>query len=268
MAAKEGGTMKIAISGKGGVGKTTLASVLSRIYAEEGRKVLAVDADPDANLASSIGFGAEDVSAITPISQMKELIEERTGTRAGAMGAMFKINPTVDDIPDKYSVEKNGIKLLMMGAVKKGGTGCYCPENVLLKSLLTHMLVERDEVVIVDMEAGIEHLGRGTAYGMDAFIVVVEPGQRSIQTAHNIKKLASDIDIKNVFVVGNKINSRQDEEFIKSNLDDMKVIGFISYNPDVIISDLEGVSPFDRGGGVVKEVKKIKQRLEEKLKTV
>jgi CO dehydrogenase maturation factor len=242
--------------------------VLSRIYAEEGRKVLAVDADPDANLASSLGFGAEEVSAITPISKMKELIEERTGTRVGAMGAMFKINPTVDDIPDKYSVEKNGIKLLMMGTVKKGGTGCYCPENVLLKSLLTHMLVERDEVVIVDMEAGIEHLGRGTAYGMDAFIVVVEPGQRSIQTAHNIKKLASDIDIKNVFVVGNKINSRQDEEFIKSNLDDMKVIGFISYNPDVIISDLEGVSPFDRGGEVVKEVKKIKQRLEEKLKTV
>jgi CO dehydrogenase maturation factor len=156
----------------------------------------------------------------------------------------------------------------MMGTVKKGGTGCYCPENVLLKSLLTHMLVERDEVVIVDMEAGIEHLGRGTAYGMDAFIVVVEPGQRSIQTAHNIKKLASDIDIKNVFVVGNKINSRQDEEFIKSNLDDIEVIGFISYNPDVINSDLEGVSPFDRGGEVVKEVKKIKQRLEEKLKTV
>lgn len=156
----------------------------------------------------------------------------------------------------------------MMGTVKKGGTGCYCPENVMLKSLLTHMLVERDEVVIVDMEAGIEHLGRGTAYGMDALIVVVEPGQRSIQTAQNVKKLASDIDIKNIFIVGNKISSKQDEEFIKSSLDEMEVIGFISYNSDVINSDLEGVSPFDRSRKVVEEVKKIKQRLEEKLKTV
>jgi CO dehydrogenase maturation factor len=268
MSAKYGGAVKIAISGKGGVGKTTLSGVLSRIYAEEGRKVLAVDADPDANLASSLGFRAEEVSAIKPISQMKELIEERTGTRAGMMGTMFKINPTVDDIPDKYNVEKNGIKLLMMGTVKKGGTGCYCPENVMLKSLLTHMLVERDEVVIVDMEAGIEHLGRGTAYGMDALIVVVEPGQRSIQTAQNVKKLASDIDIKNIFIVGNKISSKQDEEFIKSSLDEMEVIGFISYNSDVINSDLEGVSPFDRSRKVVEEVKKIKQRLEEKLKTV
>lgn len=259
--------MKIAISGKGGVGKTTLAGVLSRIYAEQGKKVLAVDADPDANLASSLGFGAEEVSAITPVSQMKELIEERTGTRTGTMGAMFKINPTVDDIPDKYSAEKNGVKLLIMGTVKKGGSGCYCPENILLKSLLTHMLVERDEVVIVDMEAGIEHLGRGTAYGMDALIVVVEPGQRSIQTAHNIKKLASDIGIKSVFIVGNKINSEQDKEFIESNLDELEVIGFISYNKGVISSDLEGVSPFDRDGKLVEEVKEIKQRLEEKLKT-
>ena len=208
--------MKIAISGKGGVGKTLLASMLSKIFAESGYSVIAIDADPDANLAATLSFPNPD--QITPISEMSDLIEERTGARPGQSAPYFKLNPKVDDIPEKYAPKQNGIRLMRMGRIKKGGTGCYCPENVLLRTLLTHLLVARNEVIILDMEAGIEHLGRGTAGAVDKLIVVVEPGRRSIETAHNIEKLAEEIGLKNVVVVGNKVRNQKDREFLTSSL--------------------------------------------------
>ena len=185
--------MKIAVSGKGGVGKTTFASLLIRAFNEQGKHVLAIDADPDANLAAALGIA--DADKITPISEMKELVAERTETQPGTIGGYFKLNPKVDDLPEALSARLENIKLMRLGGVKKGGAGCICPESTLLRALITHVVLARDEVVVMDMEAGIEHLGRATAQAVDKLIVVVEPGRRSIDTARNIQRLASEIHL-------------------------------------------------------------------------
>jgi CO dehydrogenase maturation factor len=186
--------MKIAVTGKGGVGKTTFAAVLSRLYADEGKNVLCADVDPDANLGLALGFTEEELENIIPISEMKELAKQRT--EADELTKFYKLNPKVDDLPDKLAIEKNGVKLLIMGTIKTGGSGCVCPEHVLIKRLLGHMIVARDEVVILDMEAGLEHLARGTTSFVDCFIVVIEPGARSVQTYHSVKRLAEDLGVK------------------------------------------------------------------------
>jgi len=188
--------MKLAITGKGGVGKSTMASLLAWIYATEGNNVIAIDADPDGNLAAALGISIDEARNITPIAQLKELIQERTGVQAGSMGSFFKLNPKVDDIPERFSIQKDGIKLLVMGTVKSGGSGCLCPESALLKSLLSHLVLSRSDVVIMDMDAGVENLGRGTARAVDAFIIVVEPGQRSFQTARAVRDLGKDLGIE------------------------------------------------------------------------
>src|SRR5659263_46217 len=196
--------MKIAITGKGGVGKTTIAGTLARIFADRGMMVYAVDADPDANLASAIGIEPEAAAAIIPISELGELIRERTGAEPGSSAPVFRMNPKVDDIPERFSTEAHGVRLLRLGTVKKGGGGCVCPESALLKALLSHLMLNEREVVLVDMEAGIEHLGRATARGVDAMLVVVEPGRRSIQTAEAITRLAGEIGITNIMLVVNE----------------------------------------------------------------
>src|SRR5574344_1140821 len=206
--------MKLAITGKGGVGKTTLASTLARLYADEGRKVLAADVDPDANLGLALGFDEETLDSIVPITKMRKLVEERTG--ANSENQFYRINPKVDDIPDTYAKEVNGVKLLVLGTVETGGGGCVCPEHVMLKAILSSLIFRKDDVVIMDMEAGLEHLGRGTASNMDQFIVVIEPGARSVQTYRNVKRLAADLGVKRVRVVANKIRDEQDETFIRT----------------------------------------------------
>ncbi len=253
--------MKIAISGKGGVGKTTLAGGLCRELAKRGFKVLAVDADPDSNLASAIGIPHDVVRKLAPIAEMTSLVEERTGAKKGSYGIFFKLNPKVDDIPDKYSVEFDGIKFMLLGTIPQGGGGCFCPENVLLKALLRNIVLKRSEAVVVDMEAGLEHLGRGTAEGIDAFIVVVEPGKRSLHTAEHIKKLALDIGIREFYLVGNKVRNEKEESFLRDSLPDFKYLGTISYRDEIIKSDMEGVSPYDVSPPFREEISAIVDKL-------
>ena len=259
--------MKIAISGKGGVGKTTLAGVMARTLSAQNETVLAIDADPDANLASAVGVSPDRLAGVTPLAEMTHFIEERTETKKGGYGSIFKLNPRVDDIPDRFSIDHEGVKLLILGSVPQGGGGCFCPENVLLKNLLSHLFIQRNETVIVDMEAGLEHLGRGSTGYVDAFIVVVEPGMRSIQTAHQIKKLAMDLGIKRVFIVGNKVQTDEDRLVITENLQEFPILGLMSYNPKVLEADRKGVSPYDIDGRIREEVSGILLNLKEQFGT-
>lgn len=249
--------MKVAITGKGGVGKTTLASTLARLYAAEGRPVLAADVDPDANLGLALGLTQEEVDEIVPISKMRTLVEERTG--ANEANKFFKLNPYVADIPEKYARDVNGVKLLVMGTVDVGGSGCVCPEHVMLKAILSSLTYRKDDVVIMDMEAGLEHLGRGTAQGMDQFIVVIEPGARSVQTYHNVKRLAQDLGISRVRVVANKIRDPEDEAFIREKIPAEDFLGFIHYNRDIMEADREGKSPYDFSPEAIREITAIKE---------
>ncbi len=252
--------MKLAITGKGGVGKTTLSSTLARLYAAEGRTVLAADVDPDANLGLALGLSQQEVDEIVPISKMRTLVEERTG--ANEANKFFKLNPYVADIPEKYAKDINGVKLLVMGTVDLGGSGCVCPEHVMLKAVLSNLTYRKNDVVIMDMEAGLEHLGRGTAANMDQFIVVIEPGSRSVQTYHNVKRLAKDLGVKQVRVVANKIRDAQDEAFIREVIPAEDFLGFIHYNPEIMDADRQGKSPYDFSPTAIEEIRYIKQRLD------
>ncbi len=254
--------MKIAVTGKGGVGKTTVAAILARLYSHQGDFVLAVDADPDANLASAIGFSELEISKIQPLSSLSSFIEERTGARPGAGGGFFKINPRVDDVVDRFGIQFENIRLISIGKPKPGGTGCYCPENVFIKSLVTHLILKKDEMLIVDMEAGIEHLGRGTAKAVDALLIVVEPGKRSLQTAKEIRKLALDLGILRVFLVANKLHHTQDEDFFRKNLSDFEIIGFLPFDKALIEADTNGQAPFPTCRRVIQEIEKIKHFLD------
>ena len=230
--------MKLAVTGKGGAGKTTIAAVIIRELAARGVRVIAIDADPDANLASALGF--ENAASITPIAEMDRLIEERTGAKPGGAGSFFKINPKVDDLPDKLSIVQGNIRLMVMGTVKKGGGGCVCPESALVKALVSHLVFQRDEALVMDMEAGIEHLGRGTASTVDAVIVVMEPGMRSAETAAKIRALAADLGIRRLAAVGNKVRGPEDEAFIREHAGGMILLGFIPRDESLVEADLAG----------------------------
>jgi CO dehydrogenase maturation factor len=235
--------MKLAVSGKGGVGKTTFAALLARSLNDQGKKILAIDADPDANLAAAVGIAGAD--QIVPISEMKDLVYERTEAQPGSIGGYFKLNPKVDDLPDTLAATRDNIKLMRLGGVPKGGAGCICPESTLLRALVTHIVLDRDEVVIMDMEAGIEHLGRATARAVDRLIVVVEPGRRSVDTAQHIKKLAGEIGLQRFVVVGNKVRGPADQAFLQKHLSDFEFLGFVPYDDQLIEADLAGRSPYD-----------------------
>ncbi len=231
--------MKIAISGKGGTGKSTIAGLLAHYFKNDGYKVLAIDSDPDANLASALGIPPEIASSIIPISNQRKLIEERTGAKPRQFGQLFKINPVVEDIPDKFCFNFQGIKLLVMGAVRKGGSGCACPENVLLRSLLSDIILHHHEVVLVDMEAGIEHLGRGTAQAINKMLIVVEPGWRSISTAQTIMKLAKEIGVFSFGIIGNKIQGEIQKKWLRGQFSSDLWLGMISYHELIQEADLK-----------------------------
>ena len=254
--------MKVAVTGKGGVGKTTFASILARLYAEERKTVLAADVDPDANLGLALGFPEDELDSIVPISRMKDLVNERTGVDPSGVRTFFRMTPKVDDIPSMFAKTHNGVKLLVMGTVDVAGAGCVCPEHVLLKRLLSHLTIQDDDVVIMDMEAGLEHLGRGTAGNMDQFVVVIEPGARSVQTYKRVKQLATDLGVKHVRVVANKVRSEEDQEYIISRIPEEDLLGFVHYSGDVIDADRHGESPYDYDKKAVEEIRAIKKKME------
>ncbi len=230
--------LKIAISGKGGVGKSTLAGTLARLCAAEGRRVLAIDADPDANLASALGLPTALRHTVHTISEERQLIEERTGAKVREFGQIFSLNPEVSDIADNYATHYAGVDLLVLGAAQRAGSGCACPESVLLKSLVRELVLRRDEVVILDMEAGIEHLGRGTAMGVDVMIAVVEPGQRSVETAHHVREMAAGIGITRFAVVLNKSTApTEDQAWIAAEFGADTLLGIIPFDARIALAD-------------------------------
>ena len=247
--------MKIAISGKGGVGKSTIAGLIARVLRDSGEKVLAIDADPDMNLGTILGVPPE--TEISPIIEFKELIAERTETEVGKPAPFFKMNPKVDDIPDKYCIEHEGMKLLVMGTMQRGGGGCACPENAFLKSLLSHLVIGRKESVVLDMEAGIEHLGRGTAIGVNVMCVVVEPSLTSLETAQRIQKLSGDIGIHKVVIIGNKIESDEQVQFISEHASGIEIAGNMSFSEEIKKINTGKLNAFTIDGPVLGEIRSL-----------
>ena len=237
--------MKLAISGKGGVGKTTLSALLAQAYADVGREVLAVDADPSPCLAGALGFPDELRAQLKPIAEMDALIEERTGAKPGSIGGFFTINPRVDDIPERFSVLHRGVRLLESGSVDLGGSGCICPEGAMLNTLFTHLIFRDDDVLILDMYAGVEHLGRATVDFVDAMLIVVEPTRRSLGTARQIKKLANDIGLDRLWLGGNKIRNEDESNFVAAESPGIPVLGFLPADLGVQEADRLGIPVYD-----------------------
>ena len=255
--------MKLAITGKGGVGKTTLTALLAQSYADMGRQVLAVDADPSPCLAGALGFPDELRDELKPIAEMDALIEERTGAKPGTVGGFFTINPRVDDIPERFSVTHRGVRLLEMGSVELGGSGCICPEAAMLKTLFTHLLFRQDEILLLDMYAGVEHLGRATVDFVDAMLVVVEPTRRSLGTAKQIKKLANDIGLQRLYLVGNKVRNDDEAKFLEKETPDIPLIGFLPADLKVQEADRLGTPVYDHVESLKLAADQIKEKINE-----
>ena len=254
--------MKIAITGKGGVGKTTFTSLLAYTYADLEYQVLAVDADPSPCLGAALGFPENLLAGLTPIARMDELIYERTGAQPGTTGGFFKLNPRVDDLPDRFSAVQGNIRLLELGAVEMGGSGCICPESTMLRSLITHILLRMDEVVLMDMYAGVEHLGRATADAVDAMIIVVEPTARSIGTATQIKSLAEDLKLAKLYLVGSKLRNEDDRAFIMSRSPGLPILGYLFNDERVIEADRKGVAVYNESPELAEETRNIVNSLQ------
>jgi CO dehydrogenase maturation factor len=248
---------KVAVAGKGGVGKTTFSALLAYVLAAEGQKVYAIDADPNATLGQALGFPRDLLARLVPIIDMKDLVEERTGARPGESGAYFRLNPRVDDIPARFSVEHRSIRLLEMGAVRGAGAGCVCPENSMVRALVSHLMLREHETVLLDMVAGLEHLGRGTASSVDAMFVVAEPGQRSLTVAADIARMASDIGIPKIWAVANKIREEGDLGYVQENLGGLALAGWLPRDERVVEADMHGAAVFDLAPDLAARVKQI-----------
>jgi CO dehydrogenase maturation factor len=257
--------MKIAVTGKGGVGKTTLTALLAQVYADSGWQVLATDADPSPCLAGALGFPEELRAKLHPIAEMDDLIEERTGAKPGMTGGFFTLNPRVDDIPERFSVTHRGVRLLEMGSVDMGGSGCICPESAMLKTLFTHLMFRKDDVLLLDMYAGVEHLGRATVDFVDAMLVVVEPTRRSLGTAAQIKQLANDIGLQRLWLVGNKVRNKEEADFLFAETPGLPVIGYLPADLGVQEADRLGIPVYERVPALRQAAEEIANQLQENL---
>jgi len=257
--------MKLAVTGKGGVGKTTLAALLAQTYADMGRDVLAVDADPSPCLAGALGFPDELSSKLQPVSEMDLLIEERTGAKPGTTGGFFTLNPRVDDIPERFSVSYRNVRLLEMGSVDIGGSGCICPESAMLKTLFTHLLFRKDEVLMLDMYAGVEHLGRATVDFVDAMLIVVEPTRRSLGTASQIKKLAHDIGLNRLWLVGNKVRNDEEADFLKAETPELPILGMLPADLAVQEADRLGIPVYEHVQSLRYQAERMARLLDEHI---
>ncbi|MGQ9720025.1 MAG: ATP-binding protein [Candidatus Jordarchaeum sp.] len=262
--------IKIAVVGKGGTGKTTVAGSLARLFARDGFNVFAIDADPSMNLYKAVGVSNETMNKVTPISEMHDLVEERTGARPGSSGGVFILNPKVSDIPDRFKVAgPDNVQLLVMGTVTQPSGGCMCPSNSLVRALLSHLVLKRDEVIIMDMVAGIEHLGRGTAKAVDAMIIIVEPGARSLDLAGRIKELAEGLGVKKLFIVANKVADDEEAQILikAGNELGLELLAVIPYDREIVKADLHDKAPLDAApdSEAMKQIMKIRERLEKEF---
>ena len=232
--------MKLAVCGKGGVGKTFIAGTLAQQFARQGHAVIAIDADSSPNLARTLGLSVNEASRILPVAENEDLIRLKTGTD---YSGVFRLTFTVADIIADYAVKTpGGAGLLVMGTVKAMGSGCTCPAHSVIKALMRHLVVERDEIVILDMEAGIEHLGRGTAEHVDTLLVVTDANQKSRETAATIIRLARSSAIRDIRILGNRVASGRDKEILLSFAQENTVplAAVISYDPVVADAGVTG----------------------------
>lgn len=258
--------LKIAIGGKGGVGKTTVCAILAELFAQEGFDVLAIDSDPNTNLA--MAFGLESDKNPEPLIKMKELISERTGTSKDAIGSYFRLNPNVSDLPEKYWLEINNIKLLVLGAITHGGAGCACPEGAFLKAMLRHTILHRQELVIVDLAAGVEFLGRASVQGIDMLILIVEPGGRSIETANRMGQMAQELGIRHVGAIANKVTSTEQIDLIRSQMKKIILLGSLNYSSLLMEADFKRIPVFHADNEVLQELNRVKESIQKLLNNV
>jgi CO dehydrogenase maturation factor len=256
---------KIAIGGKGGVGKTTVSAIWAQLFAQDGFDVLAIDADPDTNLCSAFGVPADQ--SPEPLIRMKDLIAERTGTTKDSVGVYFTLNPKVSDLPEQYWLKTNGVKVLVLGGITRAGGGCACPEGAFLKSLLTHTILQREELVLVDLAAGVEFMGRASVQGTDALVLVVEPGARSIETAKNMANMARKLGIQHVGVIANKVTENVQMDTIKSELGDVTILGTLKYSRSLQEADMRRAPVFGADPEITEELKRAKDRVTDLLET-
>ena len=249
--------MKIAVSGKGGVGKTTFAANLIREFANRGYNVYAVDADPDVSLGATLGLAADALASLRPIIEMKSIVEERSGGN----GALFNLNPKVDDLIDDFTLQHENIRFLRMGAIKQGGTACYCKENSFLYAVLSNLLLDKDDVVIMDMSAGIEHLTRGTSRGVDMIIIVTEPTRVSVQTAKVVQQLAGELGINNIKILANKIRTEKEREFIQGQFEASELLAMVPFAEDVLENAIAEESGLLSGLGIMSGIMKIVDKI-------
>jgi len=244
--------MKIAFCGKGGVGKSLIAGLLCKAFLEDGYEVLAIDADPNPHLARLLGIKGE----VIPIAEMKELLEER----AQKYGPFYNLNPRIEDIPEKFMIQKNGLKLMVLGAIREAGKGCACPEQRVMRKLLTYLILRANEVVIVDMEAGVEHFGRASIVPMDIILVITRAYRGSVETTKRILELAEQLKMKNVFIIGNAIKSEKEKEILKEEFGE-RLLGMLPYDEELELLEMEGKDLWNYKGIVYEEIKKIKSKI-------
>ena len=246
------------------MGKTTVCAGWAQLFAEDGFDVLVVDADPSASLASAFGIPSERTP--DPLINMKELIAERTGAGKDTIGAYFKLNPHVSDLPQKYWHEvgpkgSTKLKLLVLGSITQAGSGCACPEGAFLKAMLTHTLLQREEMVLVDLAAGVEFMGRASVQGIDALVIVVEPGGRSIETANNVAKMARQLGIKSVGAIANKVTEIAQADLITSRLHEMPLLGALRYSRSLQQADLARRSVTEADAEFMQQLRRAKEAL-------